>query len=144
VRASLDATGFFDPGARKGLEMRNGRALLFTAAMAGSLVFGASFLRAQDAAGGPPPGGPGRPFNNMRSPQMLQDTLSLTDRQLTELTDLRDEHNKKVQEIQGKLRDLEAQRRAQMKSATPNAAEIGSIALQIQNLQQQLEQENAN
>lgn len=77
-----------------------------------------------------------------RGPEALQDTLSLTERQLTELTDLRDEHNKKIQEVQGQLRDLEAQRRQQMQSAAPDAGKIGSIALQVQSLQQQLQQEN--
>jgi hypothetical protein len=87
----------------------------------------------------PPPQPP------MRRPDArfsIQEVLDLTERQLSELNGMREEHMEKVRELNSKLRDLERQRREQMQSTSPNAVEIGSLALQVQSLQQQIEEEN--
>lgn len=101
-------------------------------------VFDLAFVLAQVPPPPPnPPVGRGNPANT------IQQVLDLTERQLSELNVLREEHNKKVQELSAQLRQLEQRRREQMQSASPNAAEIGSLALQIQGIQKQIQEENA-
>jgi hypothetical protein len=71
----------------------------------------------------------------------IKEVLDLTDRQFNELTDLRDSHNQKLQDFGTQLRELERQRREAM-AAGDNPTLVGSIAFQVQQLQQQIEEEN--
>ncbi|OFW10585.1 MAG: hypothetical protein A3G20_06700 [Acidobacteria bacterium RIFCSPLOWO2_12_FULL_59_11] len=72
----------------------------------------------------------------------IQQVLDLTDRQLAELEELRTAHQKKTQDLTSQMRDLETQRRALMKSSDGDVVKVGSIAFQVQGLQQQIEEEN--
>ena len=72
----------------------------------------------------------------------IQQVLDLTDRQLAELEELRTAHLKKTQDLTAKIRDLDTQRRTLMQSADSDVVKVGSIAFQIQGLQQQIEEEN--
>jgi len=93
-------------------------------------------LRAQT---GLPPGPQDR--NQQRSAGAIRDVLDLTDRQFNELNDLRDSHNQKLQDFSVQLRDLERQRREAM-AAGDNPALVGSLAFQVQQIQQQMQEEN--
>jgi Spy/CpxP family protein refolding chaperone len=107
---------------------------------AGALVLG---TRAGAQMGGPPQGGgAGGRFNNQqRTSDAIKTVLDLTDRQFTELNDLRDTHNQKLQDLSTQIRDIEKQRRDAM-AAGSNAAAVGALALQVQSLQQQMQDEN--
>ena len=83
---------------------------------------------------GPP--SPGR--NPQRTSDAIKTVLDLTDRQFNELNDLRDAHNQKLQDLSARMRDLDKQRRDAM-AAGDNAALVGSLALQLQQLQQQMQ-----
>jgi Spy/CpxP family protein refolding chaperone len=105
-----------------------------------ALVLG---TRADAQLGGPAQGGPrGGGFNNnQRTSDAIKTVLDLTDRQFTELNDLRDSHNQKLQDISTQIRDIEKQRRDAM-AAGSGAAQVGALALQVQSLQQQMQDEN--
>jgi flagellar biosynthesis chaperone FliJ len=75
------------------------------------------------------------------SPDAIKTILDLTERQFTELNDLRDAHQKTLQDISTQLRELERQRREAM-SAGNDPARVGTLALQIQDLQKQIQDEN--
>ena len=79
--------------------------------------------------------------NQQRPGDAIKTVLDLTDRQFNELNDLRDSHNQKLQDFSTQLRELERQRRDAM-AAGDNPALVGSIALQIQQIQQQMQDEN--
>ena len=104
---------------------------------ASALIF-AGELKAQM---GLPPGGPDANRFPQRSPDAIKTVLDLTDRQFTELTDLRDAHTKKLQELSAQIRELDKERREAM-AAGNDPAKVGTIALQIQSLQQQMQDEN--
>ena len=93
-------------------------------------------LQARAQMGTPPQG-----RNQQRSSDAIKTVLDLTDRQFSELNDLRDAHNQKLQDLSAQMRDLDKQRRDAM-TAGDNAALVGSLALQIQQLQQQMQDEN--
>jgi len=105
-------------------------AILIAGAVALSLQ-----LRAQQGSG------PGGRMNPQRASDAIKTVLDLTDRQYNELSDLRDAHNQKLQDLGAQIRDLDKQRRDAM-AAGSNAAAIGALALQIQSLQQQMQDEN--
>ncbi|MBI2820005.1 MAG: hypothetical protein HYX73_08505 [Acidobacteria bacterium] len=113
--------------------------------LAAILTAGALLLPlAARAQMGPPPGSPpdqrqGR--NQQRSGDAIREILGLTERQFNELNDLRDSHNQKLQNFSTQLRELERQRRDAM-AAGDNPALVGSIALQIQQIQLQMQDEN--
>jgi len=99
---------------------------------AGSLWLAMPML-AQDAA----------PQNRMqRQNDQIKTALDLTDRQFNELNDVRTAYNEKVKELSTQMRELEKQRREAMKASGANPVLVGSIALQIQSLQQQIQDEN--
>ncbi|MBI4459751.1 MAG: hypothetical protein HY648_06805 [Acidobacteria bacterium] len=72
----------------------------------------------------------------------IQQVLDLTDRQVAELEELRTAQLKKTQDVTAQIRDLDAQRRALLNSSEPDVVKVGSIAFQIQSLQQQIEEAN--
>ncbi|MBI4464003.1 MAG: hypothetical protein HY647_04800 [Acidobacteria bacterium] len=72
----------------------------------------------------------------------IQQVLDLTDRQLAELEELRTAHQKKIQDLNSKIRDLDAERRTLLKSTESDVVKVGSIAFQIQGRQQQIDEEN--
>jgi len=99
---------------------------------AGSLWLAMPML-AQDAA----------PQNRMqRQADQIKTALDLTDRQFNELNDVRTAYNEKVKELSTKMRELEKQRREAMRASGADPVLVGSIALQIQSLQQQIQDEN--
>jgi Spy/CpxP family protein refolding chaperone len=99
---------------------------------AGSLWLAMPML-AQDAA----------PQNRMqRQNDQIKTALDLTDRQFNELNDVRTAYNEKVKEVSTQMRELEKQRREAMKTSGADPVLVGSIALQIQSLQQQIQEEN--
>ena len=108
--------------------------------MAVILAAGALALGVVAGAQMGPPGG-GRPGNQQRTSDAVKQVLDLTDRQFTELNDLRDSHNQKLQDSSAQIRDIEKQRRDAM-AAGSGAAQIGALALQVQALQQQMLDEN--
>jgi hypothetical protein len=84
---------------------------------------------------------PGPQARNQRSSDAVKEVLGLTDRQFSELTNLRDSHNQTLHDFNLQLRDLERQRREAMSDGN-NAALVGSIAFQVQQIQQQIAEEN--
>jgi hypothetical protein len=87
-------------------------------------------------------GAPSEPrASNQRSSDAIKEVLGLTDRQFSELTNLRDSHNQTLRDFSSQLRDLERQRREAMSDGN-NAALVGSIAFQVQQIQQQIAEEN--
>lgn len=87
----------------------------------------------------PPVPPPGR--NPQRAGDAIKDVLGLTDRQFSELNDLRDAHNQKLKDFAIQLRELERQRRDAM-AAGDNPTLVGSLVLQMQQIQQQMQDEN--
>ena len=65
--------------------------------------------------------------------------LDLTDQQVQELLDLRQSNGEKVRGLMTQMRDLEKQRRDLLQSSNPDPAQIGALALQQRNLQQQVQ-----
>ena len=100
------------------------------------LVAGSLWLAVQTIA----QQGPLMPQRQPVSSDAIKTILGLTDRQFTELNDLRDAYQKKMQDISTQMRDLERQRREAM-SAGNDPARVGNLALQIQALQKQMEDE---
>ena len=105
--------------------------------MAVILAASALLLVQQTRAQQPPP----QPRGPQRAPDAIKTVLDLTERQFTELNDLRDQHNKKLHDISAQLRELERQRREAMAAGT-DPTMVGSLALQIQSLQPQMQDEN--
>ncbi|MBI1955035.1 MAG: hypothetical protein HYS38_01430 [Acidobacteria bacterium] len=99
--------------------------------LAASLLLSASPLWSQQAR---------QPSRPQRA--SIQQVLDLTERQLAELEELQAAHRKKTQELTSQIRDLDTQRRTLLKSAESDVVKVGSIAFQIQGLQQQIEEEN--
>jgi LTXXQ motif family protein len=87
------------------------------------------------------PPGPMGGRNQQGMGTAIKDVLDLTDRQFNELNDLRDSHNKKLQDFGTQLRELDKQRRDAL-AAGDNAALVGSIAFQVQQIQLQMDEEN--
>ncbi|HEY7680574.1 MAG TPA: Spy/CpxP family protein refolding chaperone [Terriglobia bacterium] len=100
---------------------------------AGSLCLAAPTL-AQDAT----------PQQNrmQRQAEQIKTVLDLTDRQFNELNDVRTAYNEKVRELSTQIRELEKQRREAMQASGTDPLVVGSIALQVQSLQQQIQEEN--
>src|SRR3990172_5396783 len=103
---------------------------------AGALLVSATASAQQVPPPGPPPG-----RNPQRSADAIKTVLGLTDRQFNELNDLRDTHNQKLKDFSAQIRELERQRRDAM-AVGDNPALVGSLALQIQQIQQQMQEEN--
>jgi hypothetical protein len=97
------------------------------------LLAAVSQVQAQQAPAAPQRQGP--------SSDAIRTILDLTERQFAELNDLRDAHRKKLEEISTQMRELERQRREAM-SVGDDPARVGSLALQIQAAQKQIEAEN--
>ena len=105
------------------------------------VVAGALLLPWPSSAQVSPIPGPREGRDPQRSPDAIKDVLGLTDRQFNELTDLRDSHNQKLKDFGTQLRELDRQRREAMAEGN-NAALVGSLAFQVQQIQQQIEEEN--
>ena len=90
---------------------------------------------------GPPMGQGPQGRMPQRSPDAIKTVLDLTDRQFNELNDLRDAHTKKLQDLSAQVRELDKQRRDAM-AAGNDPAKVGTLALQVQSLQQQMQDEN--
>ncbi|MBI3934353.1 MAG: hypothetical protein HY316_06645 [Acidobacteria bacterium] len=103
---------------------------------AGALLISATAFAQQVRPPAPPPD-----RNPQRSADAIKTILGLTDRQFSELNDLRDAHNQKLRDFSAQIRELERQRRDAM-AVGDNPALVGSLALQIQQIQQQIQEEN--
>ena len=89
-----------------------------------------------------PPGGPGGRFGNnqQRNSDAIKTVLDLTDRQFNELSDLRDAHNQKLQDLTSQIRTIQTQQRDAQKAGS-GAAQVGAMVMQVQDLQQQMQDE---
>ena len=89
-----------------------------------------------------PQGGPGGRFGNnqQRNSDAIKTVLDLTDRQFNELSDLRDAHNQKLQDLASQIRDIQQQQRDAQKAGS-GPAQVGALVLQVQTLQQQMQDE---
>ena len=88
-----------------------------------------------------PQGGPGGRFgNNQRNSDAVKTVLDLTDRQFNELSDLRDAHNQKLQDLTSQIRTIQTQQRDAQKAGS-GPAQVGAMVLQVQSLQQQMQDE---
>jgi Spy/CpxP family protein refolding chaperone len=104
------------------------------AVMAFSLLWSAGTVCAQEAPLPVPP-------RQQRGVEALKSFLDLTERQFNELQDVQTAYRAKVQEISQRMRDLDRQRREAMQASGADPTRIGSMALEIQGLQQQLQEE---
>ncbi len=77
-----------------------------------------------------------------QSSESIQEVLDLTERQLAELNDLRTEFREQSEEITDQMRALDSERRDHLKGGEADPVMVGSISLQIESLQQQMEQYN--
>lgn len=102
--------------------------------LAGSALWLAGMLRAQDV--------PTPDRRMQRQADDIKTVLDLTDRQFNELNDLRVAYNDKIRELSTQIRELEKERREVMQVSGADPVRVGSVALQIQSLQQQMQEEN--
>jgi hypothetical protein len=110
-----------------------------------AVIFAAAALGLGAVAGAQiasPQGNGGGRFGNsqQRNSDAVKTVLDLTDRQFNDLSDLRDAHNQKLQDLSSQIRDLQQQQRA-ASSAGSGPAQVGALVLQVQTLQQQMQDE---
>src|SRR3990172_9513651 len=81
----------------------------------------------------PPPPNPPRPGD------AIKNILDLSDQQLQQLTELRNSFMQRMRDFGSQLRTLEQKKRELLQSANPDAAALGNLLIQEQNLHHQIQ-----
>jgi len=97
------------------------------------LTAGMLLLSASARAQQPPPPNPPRPGDAIKS------ILDLSDQQLQQLTDLRNSFQQKMRGLGEQFRTVGQKIRELLQSSSPDAAALGNLLIQEQNLRQQMQ-----
>ena len=79
-----------------------------------------------------------------RLSRRLVEELQLTEEQLTQIKEQRQQHREDVQGLQKQQRELRQEVRSLLQSESPSATEVGERAIAVHNLSRQIRQEREN